>query len=291
MSSSFKNCKAFTLIELAIVLLIMAGVFALVGGDVGTSTRLKEEGFIRNFRNTISFLYNQAISDQTQYVLNINLKEDNEFEYNVGVRHSSQNNTISSIDPTPTLNRIGEAFKNRSVSEALGSNSSNTLTNGDTFGLSSAGNIREEFLARSYPEEKESDVRKNSKFGPRGDYKAKGFYGKREDRDEWEAERNEEEGGIQEAPNFPSLYRMQEAPPFLKIKDIIIFEEKYTPNDVDNVQILFDAQGFTDFVVIHFYNDYTGKEKEYTLLINPFTGITELYNEYKDFEWTFNDKD
>ena len=53
------------------------------------------------------------------------------------------------------------------------------------------------------------------------------------------------------------------------------------------MQIVFSPKGFVDFSVIHFFDDRKG---EYTLLINPFTGFTEFYNEYKEFEWAFGDE-
>ena len=65
-----------------------------------------------------------------------------------------------------------------------------------------------------------------------------------------------------------------------------MFDTKYAPQDIESMQIIFSPKGFVDFSVIHLYNDRGG---EYTILVNPFTGFTEQYNEYKDFEWTYND--
>ena len=113
-------------------------------------------------------------------------------------------------------------------------------------------------------------------------------YGTRKEREEREQQEEMEEGrSFSPAPNFPSLAEEKTAPDFLKIKDIVVFDTKYTPQDIESTQIIFSPKGFVDFSVIHLYND---RGKEYTLQVNPFTGITERYDEYKDFEWTFNDK-
>ena len=44
------------------------------------------------------------------------------------------------------------------------------------------------------------------------------------------------------------------------------------------------AKGFSDFAVIHFK---AGEAGEITVLINPFSGLSQIYREYKDFEWSF----
>ncbi|MGI6680988.1 MAG: type II secretion system protein [Bdellovibrionota bacterium] len=266
-----KKQKAFTLIELAIVLLLMASLFALVGNRTGTANRFKEEGCIRQIRETISFLYNQAIADQSEYVLNFNITDEGNFSYNVGVFNSALNSTSDTTVSDENLN--------------------DTLANTNT-----TNDLRDFYYKQiAYPREIKRDTTKKSKYTPKGDYKAKGFYGTRKKREKKEREKErvgEREEGITEgrsflpAPNFPSLSELKDAPSFLKIKDIMIFDTKYTPQDLESAQIVFSPKGFTDFSVIHLYNDRGG---EYTLLINPFTGFTELYNEYKDFEWTFND--
>ena len=246
MWNNLKIQKAFTLIELAIVLIIMAGLFSLVGNRSGTAIRLKEESAIRQIRETISFLYNQAIADQNEYVFNINIDENGNFSHNVGI---------------------------------IGSSSSEQGEGGD---------LRDFYYRQiSYPKETNRDFSKNNKYAPKGKYKAKGFYGTRKEREAKEQEEDELEGrSFSAAPNFPSLAEPKEAPDFLKIKDVVLFDTKYTPQDLDSFQIIFSPKGFVDFSVIHLYND---RGSEYTLLVNPFTGFTELYNEYKDFEWTFND--
>lgn len=249
MLKNFDKQNAFTLIELAIVLTIMAGMFLLVGNKSGTATRLREDGYIRNLRETISFLYNQAIADQTEYVLNFDIAEDGTFSHNVGTFNTSINNV-------------------------------------DELGVQE--DLRTYYYQKiAYPKEVERDTTKKSKYSAKGDYKAKGFYGTRKEREKKEAEEESEEGKVfRPSPNFPSLAEPNLAPSTFKIKDIVILDDKYTPQDVESMQIVFSPKGFVDFSVIHFLND---REKEYSLLINPFTGFTELYDEYKDFEWTFGD--
>ncbi len=247
MFMKLKKQTAFTLVELVIVLVIMASLFALVGNRTGTANRIREESFIRQLREVISFLYNQSIADQSEYVLNFNITKEGNFSYNVGTFNSGNNEQAEQYD------------------------------------------LRNFYYQQiSYPKEVKRDMQRNNKYAPKGKYKAKGFYGTRKEREEREQQEEMEEGrSFSPAPNFPSLAEEKTAPDFLKIKDIVVFDTKYTPQDIESTQIIFSPKGFVDFSVIHLYND---RGKEYTLQVNPFTGITERYDEYKDFEWTFNDK-
>ena len=78
---SRSTSRAFTLIELVIVIAVIALVTALAASRLGTFDYWKEEGFIRRLSETIKFLHHQAISDQTFYMLEIDLENSS---YRVG---------------------------------------------------------------------------------------------------------------------------------------------------------------------------------------------------------------
>jgi hypothetical protein len=48
--------------------------------------------------------------------------------------------------------------------------------------------------------------------------------------------------------------------------------------------MLFSPRGFSEFSVIHIV---LSNGAPVTILVNPFTGGTEIYREYKDFKWTY----
>jgi hypothetical protein len=85
-------------------------------------------------------------------------------------------------------------------------------------------------------------------------------------------------------PTLPSLADAQEFPSGMKIEDIRSMRGKFTPSEDESAYIVFSPRGFSEFAVLHFRLS-TGQPV--TILVNPFTGLTEIYREYKDFEWTY----
>jgi type II secretory pathway pseudopilin PulG len=85
-------------------------------------------------------------------------------------------------------------------------------------------------------------------------------------------------------PSFPSLAKPVSFPPELKITDIRTPRGKQNETDEDKPYIYFSPRGFSEFSVIHLM---TGEEQPVTILVNPFSGNTTIYREYKDFEWTY----
>jgi prepilin-type N-terminal cleavage/methylation domain-containing protein len=77
-----------------------------------------------------------------------------------------------------------------------------------------------------------------------------------------------------------------------------VFEDVRTMRGLQNknldgqgAYVLFSPRGFSEFAVIHLR---LKGGRPVTILVNPFTGLTDIYREYKDFEWTYgqnkNDK-
>ena len=48
--------------------------------------------------------------------------------------------------------------------------------------------------------------------------------------------------------------------------------------------ILFSPRGFSEFAILHLSST---TRDPVTILINPFTGLTETFREYRDYEWTY----
>lgn len=72
--------SGLTLIELIVTITIIALTFVLVGSRLGIANYWKEEGFLRKFRETITFLYQQSVVDQVFYQLQIDFEKQ---EYQV----------------------------------------------------------------------------------------------------------------------------------------------------------------------------------------------------------------
>lgn len=85
-------------------------------------------------------------------------------------------------------------------------------------------------------------------------------------------------------PSFPSLAEPTELPGTLFFEDIVTPRGKVTPDDKrENPFLLFSPRGASEFGVIHLA---TTTNEHFTILVNPWTGVAEVFREYKDFQWT-----
>lgn len=88
-------------------------------------------------------------------------------------------------------------------------------------------------------------------------------------------------------PSFPSL-----AEPVLFSDDLVVTDMRtmrgdQRAEDGGKAFIMFSPRGFSEFAVIHLA---LAGGRPLTILVNPFTGNTQIYNEYKEFEWTYGRK-
>jgi len=95
-----------------------------------------------------------------------------------------------------------------------------------------------------------------------------------------------------EPRNFPSLAKPILLPRNMTFEDIRTMRGKQVASETsDAPYILFSPRGFSEFAVIHLI---VGKDsddpQQFTILVNPFTGMAELIRSYKDFEWTYGRK-
>ena len=211
-AARLRRSRAFTLIELVVVLLLLGVAFAVVAVRTGSFSYWREEGFIRQLSETIVFLHHQAITDQAFYRL--------EFDFDAKLY------TVGVIRPDAD---ISEDLK------ALAADAGTLTLELATF-LSPA-------IGRSHT--------------------------------------------VIPPPNVPSLAEPVEIPEEINFTDVRTMRGKKSAAEGGKSYILFSPRGFSEFSVLHFQTSNGG---DTTLLVNPFTGNTTLYREYRDFEWTYNKK-
>ncbi len=85
-------------------------------------------------------------------------------------------------------------------------------------------------------------------------------------------------------PSFPSLAEPTQLPSTMFFEDIVTPRGKVTPEDKrENPFLLFSPRGASEFGVIHLA---TRDNRHVTILVNPWTGVAEVFPEYKEFQWT-----
>lgn len=84
-------------------------------------------------------------------------------------------------------------------------------------------------------------------------------------------------------PSFPSLAEPHPLPGTMRLTEIKTASDVFTADSPgEKPAIIFSPRGFSDFAVIHIK---FADGSDITVLVNPWTGIPKLYNEYKDFSW------
>ena len=84
-------------------------------------------------------------------------------------------------------------------------------------------------------------------------------------------------------PSFPSLSDPVTLPAGVEFEDVRTMRGKKTVSEGGKAAIHFSPRGFSEFAVIHLRI----ANEPVTILVNPFTGLTEVFYMYKDFEWTY----
>lgn len=67
------SSRGFTLVELVIVIVLFAAIFALVPLSFGSFSYWRQESFIRKLTDTIQFLFHQSVADQVFYRIEFDL--------------------------------------------------------------------------------------------------------------------------------------------------------------------------------------------------------------------------
>lgn len=84
-------------------------------------------------------------------------------------------------------------------------------------------------------------------------------------------------------PSFPSLAEPVELPQGMYIEDVATVRGTKGRGDGDPPYVIFSKRGFTEFAVVHLR---TSTGNPVTLRVNQFTGIPEIYREYREFVMT-----
>ncbi len=85
-------------------------------------------------------------------------------------------------------------------------------------------------------------------------------------------------------PSMPSLAEPTTLPGAMEFLDVMTPREKVAVGDNrENPYLIFSPRGTSEFGVIHVA---LGPGRPVTILVNPWTGMAEVYHEYKDFKWT-----
>jgi prepilin-type N-terminal cleavage/methylation domain-containing protein len=84
-------------------------------------------------------------------------------------------------------------------------------------------------------------------------------------------------------PSMPSLAEPTTLPGQMEFLDVMTPRGKVAAGDKrENPSLIFSPRGTSEFGVIHVA---LGPGHPVTLLVNPWTGMAEVYREYKDFKW------
>lgn len=201
--------RAFTLIELVVVIAILGIVMTVVGIRLGVFSYWNEETFIRRLSETMVFLHHQAIADQSFYQLEFDFEKNT---YRIGVLRADD-------DLNTDLQDIAE----------------------------DAGVITLELAAYLNP-----SVGQDFTLIP--------------------------------PPGFPSLAEPFKFPPDMFIERLRTVRGITERGEGSVDYIRFSPRGFSEFAVIHLGIGGSGQR---TILVNPFTGDTEIFQGFKDFEWTY----
>lgn len=199
--------RAFTLIELILVVAVIGLLLTLVSLRTGAFDYWKEENAIRRLSETLVLLNTQAVMDQSFFRVEFDLQNRS---YRVGVMRADTTSTTAST----------------------------------TVGLSPLSIELAELLS--------PDIGSSATMIP--------------------------------PPSFPSLAEPQSLPSTLAFQDIVTPRGKSAPGDSrENPFLIFSPKGTSEFGVIHLV---TADQRPVTIFINPWTGLTEQYRTYKDFQWT-----
>jgi len=89
-------------------------------------------------------------------------------------------------------------------------------------------------------------------------------------------------------PSIPSLAGPIALPGKMLFSDVVTTRGKVARGDKrNNPFIMFSPRGFSEFGVLHLV---MGDETPITIFVNPWTGLAEVYREYKEFEWTLGSR-
>ncbi len=85
-------------------------------------------------------------------------------------------------------------------------------------------------------------------------------------------------------PDYPSLFDPVPFPEGAGVTWIRTMRGDHVALDGGTAYIQFSPQGFSEFAVVQLT---MANGAPFTIVVNPFTGLTQTYNEHREFEWTY----
>ena len=85
-------------------------------------------------------------------------------------------------------------------------------------------------------------------------------------------------------PSYPSLYQPVFFPRDVTLERVRTAASVYERGHDDKAFLVFSPRGFSAFAVLHLK---LSGGAPVTILVNPFTGMTTVYREFRDFDWTY----
>jgi len=85
-------------------------------------------------------------------------------------------------------------------------------------------------------------------------------------------------------PSYPSLFEPTLFPQDLTLERVRTAGGIFERGHDDKAFLVFSPRGFSGFAVLHLK---LSGGAPVTILVNPFTGMTTIYREFRDFEWTY----
>jgi prepilin-type N-terminal cleavage/methylation domain-containing protein len=85
-------------------------------------------------------------------------------------------------------------------------------------------------------------------------------------------------------PDLPSLRDPKPLPEGMRILDVRSPRGLTIHEPGQSAYLDFSPRGFSEFGVVHLE---TSSGQPVTILINPFSGLTTIYREYRDFDWVW----
>ena len=91
-------------------------------------------------------------------------------------------------------------------------------------------------------------------------------------------------GNLIPPPSFPSLYTWVPLAGGSRFDAVRTRSNQVSRNGSSSQFLVFYPRGFSEFAVFHLTLASTGPM---TIVVNPFTGLTQTYRGHKDFRWTY----
>ena len=85
-------------------------------------------------------------------------------------------------------------------------------------------------------------------------------------------------------PSMPSLAEPQQLPQGMSFESVRTMRGEFERKDGGHASLYFSPRGFSEFAYLHIQ---LSSGREITVLVNSFTGLTEQYDGFQEFEWSY----